>query len=121
MTTTPDPRPVVEMIAGTVLLHGWRCVGCRHPLLWSTPRCPRCGGGVEVSSFGPEGVVWSSTVVRVPVPGRTPPYSMAYVDLDDGPRVLAHVAGEPVRLAVGTRVALTAPEPQGDVMVMELP
>jgi uncharacterized protein len=120
MTTTPDPRPVAEMIAGTVLLHGWRCVTCRHPLLWSTPRCPRCGGSVEASSFGPEGVIWSSTVVRVPVPGRTPPYAMAYVDLDDGPRVLAHVEGPAQRLEVGTRVRLLEQGIHGDVMVKEV-
>lgn len=120
MTTTPDPRPVAEMIAGSVLLHGWRCVDCRHPMLWSTPRCPRCGSNVEASSFGPEGAIWSSTVVRVPVPGRTPPYAMAYVDLDDGPRVLAHVNGPAERVGVGARVRLLEQGILGDVVVQEV-
>lgn len=73
------------------------------------------------AAFGPAGTVWSSTVVRVPVPDRTPPYVMAYVDLDDGPRVLAHVAmaqGEAQRIPVGTRVELTASTDQGDVQVV---
>ena len=117
MTTTPDPRPVITSTNGTPSLEGWRCTSCRHPLLWPTPRCPECGGSVVSDRFSPSGTVWSSTVVRVPVPGRTPPYAMAYVDLDDGPRVLAHIAGPPERLAVGARVILTDQGPEGDVMV----
>jgi uncharacterized OB-fold protein len=45
---------------------------------------------------------------------------MAYVDLDDGPRVLAHVAGPAERVAVGARVRLLPPGEQGDVMVEEV-
>jgi uncharacterized OB-fold protein len=56
----------------------------------------------------------------VPVPDRKPPYVLAYVDLDDGPRVLAHVS-DPAelaqRVAVGTRVVLTESTVQGDVQV----
>jgi uncharacterized OB-fold protein len=89
-------------------------------MLWSSPRCPECGSDMRSERFGPGGTVWSSTVVRVAVPGRTPPYAMAYVDLDDGPRVLAHVAGPPQRLSVGARVTLTSPGPHGDVMVEEV-
>lgn len=61
--------------------------------------------------------MWSSTVVRVPVPGRTPPYAMAYVDVDDGPRILAHVDGPAERIAVGTRVTLTIGDAEGDLTV----
>ena len=120
MTTTPDPRPAVTSSDDVFVLNGWRCRSCRHPLLWGTPRCPDCGGAVDADRFGPLGTVWSSTVVRVPVPGRTPPYGMAYVDLDDGPRVLVHVAGAPERLAVGARVKLVAQGPEGDVVVEEV-
>lgn len=120
MTTTPDPRPTAVSVDGSHLLQGWRCRSCRLPLLWATPRCPGCGGSVEADTFGPGGTVWSSTVVRVPVPGRTPPYGMAYVDLDDGPRVLVHVAGPAERVAVGSRVRLLPPGEQGDVTVEEV-
>lgn len=120
MTTTPDPRPGVTTSGEGTVLHGWRCTECRMPSLWATPRCAVCGGGVIADRFGPRGTVWSSTVVRVPVPGRTPPYAMAYVDLDDGPRVLAHVAGPPERLGVGARVILAPKGTEGDVMVEEV-
>lgn len=67
--------------------------------------------------FGPGGIVWSSTVVRVPVPGRTPPYTVAYVDLDDGPRVLCHVDGLTNRPPVGHRVRLCGTTADGDLLV----
>lgn len=117
MTTTPDPRPKTTRHGGMTLLQGWRCGECQHPCLWAVEQCPRCGGPTAPASFGPRGIVWSSTVVRVPIPGRTPPYGMAYVDLEDGPRVLAHVAGEPERLVVGTSVVLRPANDEGDLIV----
>lgn len=67
--------------------------------------------------YGPLGTVWSSTVVRVPLPDREPPYALAYVDLQDGPRVLAHVnvAGE--RVPVGQTVRLMEATASGDIQV----
>jgi uncharacterized protein len=119
MHTTPDPRPVVALTEGGLRLGGWRCQTCRHPMLWAAPRCPLCAGAMTPEAFGPEGVVWSSTVVRVPIPGRTPPYAMAYIDLMDGPRVLAHVDGPAERLPVGSRVTLVEHSADGDIVVKE--
>lgn len=119
MTTTPDPRPrlVQDVGEGAPGVVGTRCSACGHPSLWSAPRCQRCGGTVAAAVFGPLGVVWSSTVVRVPVPGRTPPYALAYVDLDGGPRVLAHVADLDERVAPGSRVRVSGTTGDGDVVV----
>lgn len=122
MTTTPDPRPAVvgkDPVRGVA---GCRCARCGHPLLWAPPRCPECGGEPHEAVFGPSGTVWSSTVVRVPVPGRTPPYGLAYVDLDGGPRILAHVAGSAAeRVAPGTRVTVVGQTDDGDVLVAAAP
>jgi uncharacterized protein len=96
-----DPRPVV---AAGGLVEGRRCTACAEPSAFAWPACPACGGPVEPARFGPGGTVWSATVVRIPVAGRTPPYALAYVDLDDGPRVLAHSASA---VAIGTRVQVT--------------
>lgn len=117
--TFPDPRPRTAPDAdGRVRLMGWRCTGCTHPVALPAPWCPRCGARLAPDKFGPGGVVWSSTVLRVPLPGRAPPYGLAYVDLDDGPRVLAHYTADPmVRLAVGTAVELTTPTEFGDIAV----
>jgi uncharacterized OB-fold protein len=65
------------------------------------------------------GTVWASTVLHVELPGRTPPYALAYVDLADGPRVLGHVAGEPRRLRSGTRVELAGVSSDGDLLFAE--
>jgi len=116
-----DPRPEVVEEGGLARLCGSRCTACGHVLAFRAPRCPVCRGALEEARFGPEGKVWSATVVRVPVPGREPPYGLAYVDLDAGPRVLAHYAPPGDRaLRVGARVRLRGSTPQGDPAVEEV-
>lgn len=111
-----DPRPQVHMSEEPVVV-GVRCLSCGHPMATPRPRCAACGGQVEQADFGPAGTVYASTVVRITVGDRTPPYALAYVDLDEGPRILAHVAGDEVGApAVESRVRLTAPR-DGDVFV----
>ena len=82
--------------------------------------CPACGSHQVGATFGPRGTVWSSTVVRVPIPGRTPPYVLAYVDLDDGPRLLCHLEGHVERAPVGTPVELTGHNEHGDLVARTL-
>ena len=97
-----DPRP--HLVDG--LVAGWRCTACNHAVAQESPWCPACSApGLEPASFGPGGTVWSGTVVHLPVGQWEPPFGLAYVDLDDGPRVLAHTT-EPQALAPGTRVRL---------------
>jgi len=124
--TIADPRPVVQQGPdGLCRVAGQRCRSCGEVAAFAWPRCPACRGEVEPAAFGPDGTVWSSTVVRIPLPGRTPPYALAYVDLDDGPRVLAHVVAPPngprgpvdAAPPIGGRVRLAAPSPDGDVAV----
>jgi uncharacterized OB-fold protein len=113
----PDPRPrVVAAEGGAHAVTGVRCTSCRHPVAAPRPRCPVCAGAVEPATFGPGGTVWSATCVRVPVPGREPPYGLAYVDLDDGPRILAHAAGDRP-LPIGARVRIAPPSAGDDVVV----
>ncbi|MGV0794990.1 Zn-ribbon domain-containing OB-fold protein [Mycolicibacterium sp. XJ1819] len=102
----------MEHQAETVVV-GSRCQACGREQAFQWPRCAACGGPTATARFGPEGVVWSSTVVRIPVAGYAPPYCLAYVDLDEGPRVLAHVtptggdaSSDIDRVAAGTRVRL---------------
>lgn len=116
MRPATDPRPRVTRTDADPRLLGQRCVGCGYRTAAPRPRCPECRSGLEDTSFGPGGVVWAATVVRIPVPGRTPPYTLAYVDLDGGPRVLAHVAGAAARPDVGARVRLVDAR-DGDVTV----
>lgn len=111
----PDPRPMVAQVSGAWVVKGWRCTVCRHAIALPAPWCPVDREPLESQDFGPAGAVWSATVVRVPLPGRTPPYALAYVDLDDdGPRLLAHVSATAARLHAGDRVVLAGMNAEGD-------
>lgn len=115
--TIPDPRPTVVEIGGRSVLQGWRCQSCAHPLALPGPWCPVCRGELVETTFPHEGEVWSSTAFRIPFQGRTPPIVLAYVDVDGGPRVLAHVADSVERLRTGQRVAIAGVTGHGDLLV----
>ena len=105
-----DPRPRVE----GETLHGARCSECGHAHAVLVARCTRCGGTLAPASFGPAGTVWSTTTLHVAGNGRAAPYTLAYVDLDEGPRVLAHAGG---RVSVAARVRLAGTTAFGDPLV----
>ena len=109
----PDPRPRVREAPGPAVL-GVRCVACGHPTVEPVERCPVCRGATRDTAFAGTGTVFSGTVLRIPVGDREPPISLAYVDLDDGPRVLGHGADPARLLGPGTRVRLTGRTAQGD-------
>ncbi len=75
-----DPRPRVE----GETLHGARCGECGHAHAVLVARCTRCGGTLVPATFGPGGAVWSTTTLHVAADGRDAPYTLAYVDLDEG-------------------------------------
>jgi uncharacterized protein len=114
--THHDPRPRAELRDGAWTVPGFRCSACSFATVLETRRCPDCGGQVVPTSFGPGGVVWSHTVVRIPFNGRTPPYPIAYVDLDGGQaRVLVHLPVDGTDVEVGRRVQLTQPTENADI------
>lgn len=114
----PDPRPTVVMSSeGSGRVVGVRCTTCGYPMVESIQRCPVCRGVSEPAEFGPGGTVFAATVLRVPVPGRTPPYALAYVDLDDGPRILAHVDRTDASLHPNDRVHVAGTTQEGDPLV----
>lgn len=113
-----DPRPATRAVDGRHVVAGISCPACGYVAAGTRPWCPECRGAVEEATFGPAGRVWSSTIVRVPVPGRTPPYAMAYVDIDEGPRVLAHLHGETdAPVPIGTAVMFVEASAEGDLVV----
>lgn len=116
-----DPRPRTVRRDGQTLLAGWRCTSCSLPRAARAWRCPDCGGELADAEFGPAGTVWSSTVVHLDISGIAAPYALAYVDLDDGPRFLAHIAGATAPVRVGTRVTVTGTDDRGDVHVQPAP
>lgn len=114
----PDPRPVVVVSSdGTARISGSRCESCGYPTFDAVQRCPVCGGATTPTEFGPGGTVFAATVLRVPVPGRTPPYALAYIDLDDGPRILAHVDRTDAAANPNDRVRIVGTTSDGDPLV----
>jgi uncharacterized OB-fold protein len=94
---------------------GVRCTECGYPAAQrEIPWCPVCHAAVEPERFATEGTVWSATVVRIPVGERRPPFALAYVDLDDGPRLLVHL-DDPTAPSIGTRVRITGTD-RGDLV-----
>lgn len=70
---------------------GARCPRCRFATAPPTPRCPACGTTNEEVLFPASGVVWSVTQVMFATPGAEPGRQIAYVDIVDGPRVVATI------------------------------
>lgn len=116
-----DPRPALAEVDGAWLVRGFRCVDCGYRLASPRPRCPVCRAAVAAQDYGPTGAVWAATVLRAGVPDRVTPFGLAYVDLDDGPRILCHFGGEGDEtfeaLVPGARVELDGLTAQGDPKV----
>lgn len=120
MTTTTDrpvsdPRPRARVTDAGVTVYGWRCTACAYPSAQEVLRCPVCRAQVEETTFVATGEVWASTCLRVRVPGYQPPFAVAYLVLDDGPRVLVHTPGDQP-LVPGTRARVTAVSAAGDLV-----
>ncbi|MDG4834351.1 OB-fold domain-containing protein [Solwaraspora sp. WMMD1047] len=90
-----------------------RCPDCRRVVWYPRAHCPYCGALELTWETLPDpvgGTVYTFTVVRRhahPFFAARVPYVVAWVDIDDGPRVLTEVACADVdALRVGDRVVL---------------
>ncbi len=107
----PETAPFWEATArGKLLLS--RCEDCGAVIWYPRPLCPACGrprvSWVEASG---RGSVYSFTVVhRNAVDGyrEAVPYVVAYVELEEGPRVLTNIVGcDPEAVTIGMPVSAT--------------
>jgi uncharacterized OB-fold protein len=92
-----------------------RCTRCGHHQFYPRPFCLACSSRqVAWQQVSGRGVVYSMTTVRIQVhPELPPPYVVALVELDEGPRLLTNVVGE---CAIGDRVVVRW-EPRDDLVV----
>lgn len=94
---------------GRLLLR--RCDRCSTTIWYPRPFCPACGS-TETSyhQASGRGTVYTYTVVhRSGVPGfrGVGPYVIAYVELEEGPRVMTNIVGcEPEAVTVGMAVTV---------------
>ncbi|HXQ18416.1 MAG TPA: Zn-ribbon domain-containing OB-fold protein [Acidimicrobiales bacterium] len=111
-TPAPVPTPESEEFwaataQGKLLLR--RCDDCQTPIWYPRGFCPVCGSfRTSWSEASGRGVVYTFTVVhRSGVPGyrEALPYVVAYVELEEGPRLLTNIVEcEPDDVEVGMAV-----------------
>lgn len=107
MTTASLAAPFLDGLALGELRYQ-RCEQCGTPQSLARYACHRCGGSQLVwRTASGCGTVYAATVVaRAPSDEfrALAPYTLALVDLDEGPRLMAHtVAG----VTIGERVSAT--------------
>ncbi len=70
-----------------------RCAACGSHQFYPRPFCLSCEATtLEWVEAGGRGTIYSLTTVRIPVtPELPPPYLLALVDLDEGPRLLTNI------------------------------
>src|SRR5712692_3846107 len=73
-----------------------RCDACANVYFPPRPFCPSCGGR-EVRVFAASGKarLYSYVIHHRPAPGFTPPYAIAVVELEEGPRMMTNIVDCP--------------------------
>jgi uncharacterized OB-fold protein len=86
------------------------CDACGHHIWYPRAWCPVCGGGsVTWTEMSGRGTVYACTVIRK---GMGPwaaaaPYVGAYVELEEGPRILTNVVtDDPAAVTIGMAVSV---------------
>ena len=122
-TTYGDPThwPFWQAARRHVLLLQ-RCSRCGHFQFYGRPFCLACDS-VDVrwvSSVG-TGTIYSMTTVRMLVlPELVPPYVVAIVQLDEGPRMMTNVVGGPCRIGARVRITWRERDPSPPLPVFEV-
>jgi uncharacterized OB-fold protein len=88
----------VATAAGLVLVGG-ECVECGRKFFPVKQCCPGCGGDqVSAIQLARSGNLYSYSVIHSAPRGFKVPYSVGFVDLEDGVRVFGQIDGDPAEL-----------------------
>jgi hypothetical protein len=69
-----------------------KCTGCSHVYFPPRPFCPQCGSAdVDVFRASGRATLYSYVIHHRPAPGFVPPYSIAVVQLEEGPRMMTNI------------------------------
>lgn len=92
---TPETRHYWEGTrAGELRLQ--KCDACAHVYFPPRPFCPKCASReVSVLRASGRGRLYSYVIHHRPTPGFTPPYAIAIVELDEGPRLMSNIVDAP--------------------------
>ena len=73
-----------------------QCQSCSHTYFPPRPFCPRCSERrVKVVPASGRATLYSYVISHRPAPGFEPPFSIAVVTLEEGPRMMTNVVGCP--------------------------
>ncbi len=103
-----------------------RCDSCGHVVWYPRERCDQCGStSVTWFEASGRGTVYSCTVTRR-IPGSwraAAPFVLAYVELDEGPRVVTNIVGcDPETVHIGQAVQVVFdPTPDGPALLRFTP
>ena len=128
MPSRPQPRfpePISEPYwegAKNSELKFQRCDDCDEVVFYPRPHCPQCGStNLTWNTSKGDGTVYTFSVVRQnrnPAFADLGAYAVAYVDLDEGFRMLTNIVGveDPTQdVAIGQRVRVEfEPQDSGD-------
>ena len=92
---TPETKPFWDgTAAGELRLQ--RCDDCANVYFPPRPFCPGCASR-RVTMFAASGkaTLYSYVIHHRPVPGFTPPYAIAVVELAEGPRMMSNIVDCP--------------------------
>ena len=105
-TAIIDPR-LLEVNGTRVRLKASRCRACHAYNFPRSELCSSCMSQENEEVFlSEEGTIYSFCTVHQGAPGWTVPYTLAYVDLPEGVRVLANLDVAKERLAFDLKVRL---------------
>lgn len=102
-TPTPDSKPFWEA-AKRHELRIQRCVDCKEAFFYPRNTCPGClSGRVEWFNASGRGKLHTFSIVYrgLRYPPLEPPYVLAMVELDEGPRLMTNLVGiepDPARI-----------------------
>jgi len=90
-------------------IRGYACPSCKWSDVGETELCPRCHAPVNETTFSVRGRIANFTVIRYPPQGfeNQAPYVVAFVDIENGPRVIGRVTADPNDVQVGQAVEFT--------------
>lgn len=92
---TPRPTPETEHFwdgtkAGELRLQ--RCDDCSHVYFPPRPFCPKCASrAVSIFAASGKGRLYSYVINHRAPPNWNPPYAIAVVELDEGPRMMSNI------------------------------
>ncbi len=122
----PQPTPETQHFwdgtkANELLLQ--RCEECSKVYFPPRPFCPVCASRkVSVTKASGKGILYSYVIHHRPVPGFTPPYAIAVVELAEGPRMMTNIVNcpqTPEALVLDMPVEVVF-EPQTDTITLPL-